>query len=152
MVIFSKFVTILFQASARTVHEYQFLQDQSGIQTDTYGQVTQSPYHDSPVDTLRGRASPFVHGDEPLSRVHGVQGQISCARHLSQQDMRGHVFPSPQRDDDGLLQRDTYTNNRTISQSIVLPIMGPEDPNLFPAQQAFHDDTELRLERKRKVC
>jgi hypothetical protein len=70
---------------------------------------------------------------------------------MSQQDKRGHVFSSPQRDDDYLLQRDTFANNRTSAQSNSHPIMGPENPNVFSDAQTFHHDTELRLERKRKV-
>ncbi|CAK7350538.1 unnamed protein product [Dovyalis caffra] len=113
--------------------------DHASVRSDAYGQLAQSPYHDSPVDTLRGRASPF-----------GV-GQISRARLLSQQDKRGPVFSSPRRDDDYLLQRDTFTVNRTSAQSISHPVMGPENPNVFSDVQAFHNDTELRLERKRKI-
>ena len=88
---------------------------------------------------MRGRASPF-----------GV-GQIPRARLLSQQDKRGHVFSSPQRDGDYLLQQDTFTKNRTSAQSISHPIMGLENPNVFSDAQTFHNDTELQLERKHKV-
>ncbi|KAJ6416644.1 hypothetical protein OIU84_002500 [Salix udensis] len=112
--------------------------DPASNRSDTYGPHIQSPYHDSPVDTLRGRASPF-----------GV-GQIPHARLLSQQDKSGHVFLSPQRDDDYLLQQDTFTNNRTSAQSISHPIMGPENSNVFSDAQTFHNDTELQLERKRR--
>eukprot|EP00258_Populus_trichocarpa_P020970 XP_024436989.1 homeobox-DDT domain protein RLT1 isoform X1 [Populus trichocarpa] len=113
--------------------------DPASIRSDTYGPHIQSPYHDSPVDTLRGRASPF-----------GV-GQIPRARLLSQQDKRGHVFSSTQRDGDYLLQQDTFTKNRTSAQSISHPIMGLENPNVFSDAQTFHNDTELQLERKHKI-
>ncbi|KAL9355438.1 hypothetical protein Peur_053408 [Populus x canadensis] len=119
-------------------HDAKSSKDHASIRSDAYG-LTQSPYHDSPVDTLRGRASPFG------------AGQISRARLMSQQDKRGHVFSSPQRDDDYLLQRDTFANNRTSAQSNSHPIMGPENPNVFSDAQTFHHDTELRLERKRKI-
>ncbi|KAJ6925913.1 homeobox-DDT domain protein RLT1 isoform X2 [Populus alba x Populus x berolinensis] len=119
-------------------HDAKSSKDHASIRSDAYG-LTQSPYHDSPVDTLRGRASPFG------------AGQISRARLMSQQDKRGHVFSSPQRDDDYLLQRDTFANNRTSAQSNSHPIVGPENPNVFSDAQTFHHDTELRLERKRKI-
>ncbi|KAI9395927.1 hypothetical protein POPTR_004G048675v4 [Populus trichocarpa] len=119
-------------------HDAKSSKDHASVRSDAYG-LTQSPYHDSPVDTLRGRASPFG------------AGQISRARLMSQQDKRGHVFSSPQRDDDYLLQRDTFANNRTSAQSNSHPIMGPENPNVFSDAQTFHHDTELRLERKRKI-
>ncbi|KAJ6935585.1 homeobox-DDT domain protein RLT1 isoform X2 [Populus alba x Populus x berolinensis] len=119
-------------------HDAKSSKDHASIRSDAYG-LTQSPYQDSPVDTLRGRASPFG------------AGQISRARLVSQQDKRGHVFSSPQRDDDYLLQRDTFANNRTSAQSNSHPIMGPENPNVFSDAQTFHHDTELRLERKRKI-
>ncbi|KAF9672382.1 hypothetical protein SADUNF_Sadunf11G0036000 [Salix dunnii] len=125
--------------SAKAPNKYHFLQDPATIRSDTYGPHIQSPYHDSSVDTLRGRASPF-----------GV-GQIPHACFLSQQDKSGHVFLSPQRDDDYLLQQDTLTNNRTSAQSISHPIMGPENSNVFSDAQTFHNDTELRLERKRRI-
>ncbi|KAF2297763.1 hypothetical protein GH714_002611 [Hevea brasiliensis] len=41
------------QVSARAFHEYQFLQDQSSIRSDAYGQVDQSPYRDPSVDIPR---------------------------------------------------------------------------------------------------
>uniref|UniRef100_A0A6M2E7G3 Homeobox domain-containing protein n=1 Tax=Populus davidiana TaxID=266767 RepID=A0A6M2E7G3_9ROSI len=119
-------------------HDAKSSKDHASIRSDAYG-LTQSPYHDSPVDTLRGRASPFG------------AGQISRARLMSQQDKRGHVFSSPQRDDDYLLQRDAFANNRTSAQSNSHPIVGPENPNVFSDAQTFHHDTELRLERKRKI-
>ncbi|KAI5590901.1 hypothetical protein BDE02_04G041800 [Populus trichocarpa] len=119
-------------------HDAKSSKDHANVRSDAYG-LTQSPYHDSTVDTLRGRASPFG------------AGQISRARLMSQQDKRGHVFSSPQRDDDYLLQRDTFANNRTSAQSNSHPIMGPENPNVFSDAQTFHHDTELRLERKRKI-
>ncbi|KAJ6999886.1 homeobox-DDT domain protein RLT1 isoform X1 [Populus alba x Populus x berolinensis] len=119
-------------------HDAKSSKDHASIRSDAYG-LTQSPYQDSPVDTLRGRASPFG------------AGQISRARLVSQQDKRGHVFSSPQRDDDYLLQRDIFANNRTSAQSNSHPIMGPENPNVFSDAQTFHHDTELRLERKRKI-
>ncbi|XP_034893761.1 homeobox-DDT domain protein RLT1 isoform X1 [Populus alba] len=119
-------------------HDAKSSKDHASIRSDAYG-LAQSPYQDSPVDTLRGRASPFG------------AGQISRARLVSQQDKRGHVFSSPQRDDDYLLQRDTFANNRTSAQSNSHPIMGPENPNVFSDAQTFHHDTELRLERKRKI-
>ncbi|KAL3596457.1 hypothetical protein D5086_008094 [Populus alba] len=126
------------KASVKATNEHHFFQDHASIRSDAYG-LAQSPYQDSPVDTLRGRASPFG------------AGQISRARLVSQQDKRGHVFSSPQRDDDYLLQRDTFANNRTSAQSNSHPIMGPENPNVFSDAQTFHHDTELRLERKRKI-
>ncbi|XP_011027775.1 PREDICTED: uncharacterized protein LOC105127984 isoform X2 [Populus euphratica] len=119
-------------------HDAKSSKDHAGIRSDAHG-LTQSPYHDSLVDTLRGRASPFG------------AGQISRARLMSQQDKRVHAFSSPQRDDDYLLQRDTFANNRTSAQSNSHPIMGPENPNVFSDAQTFHHDTELRLERKRKI-
>ncbi|KAG6777081.1 hypothetical protein POTOM_016883 [Populus tomentosa] len=125
-------------AFVKATNEHHFFQDHASIRSDAYG-LTQSPYQDSPIDTLRGRASPFG------------AGQISRARLMSQQDKRGHVFSSPQRDDDYLLQRDTFANNRTSAQSNSHPIMGPENPNVFSDAQTFHHDSELRLERKHKI-
>ncbi|KAJ6707104.1 HOMEOBOX-DDT DOMAIN PROTEIN RLT2 [Salix viminalis] len=119
-------------------HDAKSSKDHASIRSDAYG-LAQSPYHDSPADTLRGRASPFGAGQMPRARI------------LSQQDKRGHIFSSPQRDDDFIPQRDTFANNRTSAQSITRPIMGPENPNVFSDAQTFHHDTELRLERKRKI-
>ncbi|KAJ6738207.1 HOMEOBOX-DDT DOMAIN PROTEIN RLT2 [Salix koriyanagi] len=119
-------------------HDAKSSKDHASIRSDAYG-LAQSPYHDSPADTLRGRASPFGAGQMPRARL------------LSQQDKRGHIFSSPQRDDDFIPQRDTFANNRTSAQSITHPIMGPENPNVFSDAQTFHHDTELRLERKRKI-
>ncbi|XP_002509429.2 homeobox-DDT domain protein RLT1 isoform X1 [Ricinus communis] len=136
------------KAFARVFHEYQFLPDQSSIRSDAYGQVAQSPYHDSPVDNLRGRAS-LVLGDEPLSRGHGVQG--SRVRLFSQPEKKGHVFSSPRRDDDYLLQHDSYTNNRISAQTSSHPIMGSENPDGFSDAQILHTETDVWMEKKRKI-
>ncbi|KAJ4830577.1 hypothetical protein Tsubulata_017033 [Turnera subulata] len=137
------------KASARAHHEYQLLQDESSVRSDGYGQISQSPYHDTPVDCLRGRGSPFIHASEPPSRVHG--GQASRIRLLPQQDKRGNSFSSPHRDDDYLLQRDSFTNNRISAQSVSHPNVGPENPDILSDAQMLQNDTELRMERKRKV-
>uniref|UniRef100_A0A2P2M0N7 Homeobox-DDT domain protein RLT1 isoform X3 n=1 Tax=Rhizophora mucronata TaxID=61149 RepID=A0A2P2M0N7_RHIMU len=138
------------KASARAVHAYQLLQEQSSIRSDVFGQVTQSPYHDLPVDALRARTSPFVHGEEPLSRVHGVQGQMSHARILPQ-ERNEHVFSSPHRDDDSIMQRESVTNTRVGAHSIGQPIMGSENSSVFSHRQIFQIDTDVQVERKRKI-
>ncbi|XP_017641598.2 homeobox-DDT domain protein RLT1-like isoform X5 [Gossypium arboreum] len=65
------------KVAARAFHEYQFLPEHSSLRSDAYGLVTQSHFHESPVSGVRGRASPFVHGEEPLSRIHGIQERNS---------------------------------------------------------------------------
>ncbi|TYI78917.1 hypothetical protein E1A91_D06G247800v1 [Gossypium mustelinum] len=65
------------KVAARAFHEYQFLPEHSSLRSDAYGLVTQSHFHESPVSGVRGRASPFVHGEEPLSRIHGIQERES---------------------------------------------------------------------------
>ncbi|KAJ9136123.1 hypothetical protein P3X46_033231 [Hevea brasiliensis] len=130
------------KVSARAFHEYQFLQDQSSIRSDAYGQVDQSPYRDPSVDIPRGKAS-IIHEDEPLAKVQGV-------RHLSQPDKKGHALSSLHRDDDYLLHHESVTNNRIGAHSTVHQIMGSQNPDIFPDAQIFHTDTDLRIGKKCK--
>ncbi|KAE8674264.1 DNAJ heat shock family protein [Hibiscus syriacus] len=44
---------ILLPAASRAFHEYQFLPEHSRLRSDAYGQVTQSLFHESPVDGAR---------------------------------------------------------------------------------------------------
>ncbi|KAJ4703536.1 Homeobox domain-containing protein/DDT domain-containing protein [Melia azedarach] len=119
---------------ARALHEYQSLPEQ--------------PYfHGSPVDGPRARTS--FHGNEQASRVHGVQGHVSRVRGLSQQDKPG-LFSSPNGGEDSLPQRESASTNRINSQSTGHPIFGTEDPYLLSDGQTFNNDTELRMDRKRK--
>ncbi|XP_022715831.1 homeobox-DDT domain protein RLT1-like isoform X2 [Durio zibethinus] len=108
------------KAAARTFHEYQFLPEHSSLRSDAYGQVTQSHFHESPADGARGRATSFVHGEEPLSRVHGIQ------------------------------ERESFTNGRINAQSISHSVLGSEDPYMLSAGQTFNNDADLRNDRKRK--
>ncbi|KAJ0018949.1 hypothetical protein Pint_10514 [Pistacia integerrima] len=122
--------------ATRALHDYQSLQDQ--------------PYfHGSPVDAPRAR-SLFAHGHEPLSRVPGVQGHASRVRVLSQQEKPGHIFSSPNGGEDSLPQRESSSNNRISGQSVANPIFGTEDPYPLSDGQTFHNDPELRADRKRK--
>ena len=120
------------------------------LRSDAYGQVTRSHFHESPVDGARGRATSFVHGEEPLSRVHGIQGHGSRVRVLPQQEKTGIIPSSSQVADDSLAERESFTNGRN-AQSICHPVLGSEDSYMLSAGQTLNNDVDLRNDRKRKV-
>ncbi|PPS01296.1 hypothetical protein GOBAR_AA19354 [Gossypium barbadense] len=135
------------KVAARAFHEYQFLPEHSSLRSDAYGLVTQSHFHESPVSGVRGRASPFVHGEEPLSRIHGIQGHGSRARVLPQQ---GIIPSSSHVADDSLAERESFTNGRN-APSICHPVLGSEDSYMLSAEQSLNNDADPRIDRKRKV-
>ncbi|GAV60333.1 Homeobox domain-containing protein/DDT domain-containing protein [Cephalotus follicularis] len=137
------------KASARVLHDYQFVQEHSSLRSDSYGQPAQSHFLEFPPDDPRGRTS-VVHGKEPSLRVHGAQGHAARVHVLSQQDKPGHMFSSPYGDDDSLLQGDSFTINRINVQSTNYPILGSEEPYVLADGQNLNDDADLRMERKRK--
>ncbi|CAL1398076.1 unnamed protein product [Linum trigynum] len=138
------------KASSRPLHEYQFVQDQPSIRTDTYGQVAQHSYHDLPADTLRGRTSPFVRGDEHLPRVHGVQTPVSRVRLLSPQENKGHL-PSTHWDDDYLLRSEPFPNHRIKAESTSHHMAAPESTHMFHDTDIFQSESDLCTEKKRKI-
>lgn len=135
----------------RALHEYQFLPEHASLRSDAYGQVTQSHFHESPVDGARARATSFVHGEEPLPRVHGIQGHGSRVRVLPQQDKTGIIPTSSQVADDSLAERESFTNGRLNTQSIGHPVLGSEDSYVLSTGQTLNIDADLRNDRKRKV-
>ncbi|XWS12600.1 hypothetical protein CRYUN_Cryun37aG0104100 [Craigia yunnanensis] len=137
------------KAAARAFHEYQFLPEHSSLRSDAYGQVTQSHFHESPVDGARGRATSFVHGEEPLSRVHGIQGHGSRVRVLPQQEKTGIIPSSSRVANDSLAERESFTSGRN-AQSICQPVLGSEDSYMLSAGQTLNNDADLRNDRKRK--
>ncbi|OMO76376.1 hypothetical protein CCACVL1_15728 [Corchorus capsularis] len=139
------------KAASRVFHEYQFLPEHSSHRSDAYGQVTQSHFHESPVDVAKARAPPFVHGEEPLSRVHGIQGHGSRVRVLPQQDKTAIIPLSSQVADDSLAERESFSNGRINAQSIGHPALGPEDSYMLSAGQTLNNDADLRIDRKRKA-
>lgn len=141
---------ILFlQATARGLHEYPFLQEQSNVRPDAYGQFTQSHFHDLHLDGPRGRTAPFVHGDEPLPVTHSFRGHGSRVRLLPMQEQPAHLS-SPQTSEHVLVEREPF-GNRISSQAIGHPILGSEDAYMLSDGKIIPNDGELRIERKRKV-
>ncbi|CAI0408031.1 unnamed protein product [Linum tenue] len=138
------------KASARALHEYQFLPDQSSIRPDTYGQVAQHSYHDVPADTLRGRTSPFVRGDEHLPRIHDVHTPVSRVRLLSPQENKGHL-PSTHWDDDYLLRSEPFPNHRIKAESSSHHMAAPESTHMFHDANVFQSEADMRTEKKRKI-
>ncbi|WRX27467.1 Homeobox domain - like 10 [Theobroma cacao] len=138
------------KAAVRALHEYQFLPEHASLRSDAYGQVTQSHFHESPVDGARARATSFVHGEEPLPRVHGIQGHGSRVRVLPQQDKTGIIPTSSQVADDSLAERESFTNGRLNTQSIGHPVLGSEDSYVLSTGQTLNIDADLRNDRKRK--
>ncbi|KAL4387184.1 hypothetical protein GQ457_09G002680 [Hibiscus cannabinus] len=138
------------KAASRAFHEYQFLPEHSSLRSDAYGQVTRSLFHESPVDGARGRVASFVHGEEPLSGVHGIQGHGSRVRVLPQQDKTGIIPLSTQVVEDSLAEREPFANGRVIAQSSSHPVLGTEDSYMLSAGQTLNNDADLRNDRKRK--
>ncbi|XWS15781.1 hypothetical protein CRYUN_Cryun34aG0031200 [Craigia yunnanensis] len=133
------------KAAARAFREYQFLPEHSSRRSDPYGQATQFHFHESPVNGARARATSFVHGEEPLSRVHGSRVHV-----LPQQDKTGIIPSSSQVADDSHAERESFTNGRINAQSICHPALGSEDSYMLSAGQTLNNDADLRNDRKRK--
>ncbi|XVF25750.1 hypothetical protein REPUB_Repub13aG0240500 [Reevesia pubescens] len=138
------------KAAVRAFHEYQFLPEHSSLRSDAYGQATQSHFHESPVDGARARVTSFVHGEEPLSRIHGIQGHGSRVRVLPQQDKTGIIPSSSQVADDSIAERESFTNGRINAKSISHPVLGSEDSYMLSAGQTLNSDADLLNDRKRK--
>lgn len=139
---------------ARALYEYPFLQNQSGMRSEAYGQLSH-PHLPDPIVDGPTRTPPFVVGNEQLPRIHASQGHSSRHR-LILQDKQGIPYLSPPQDDDGASQRDSITNLadiRTNSHFTDHPIAGPENPYALSLSsgQTLHNDAMLRMERKRKV-
>ncbi|KAL4289870.1 hypothetical protein GQ457_14G009610 [Hibiscus cannabinus] len=138
------------KAAARAFHEYQFLPEHSSLRSDTYGQVTQSLFHESPVDGARVRTASFVHGEESSSRVHGIQGHGSRVRVLPQQDKTGIIPSSSQVVEDPIAERESFSNGRITAQSSSHLVLGSEDSYMLSAGQTLNNDADLCNDRKRK--
>ena len=91
-----------------------------------------------------------MHGEEPLSSSHGIQGHGSQVRMLSQHEKTVIISLSSQVADDSLAERESFTNGRN-AQSICHPVLGSEDSYMLSAGQTLNNDTDLRNDRKRKV-
>ncbi|XP_057431114.1 homeobox-DDT domain protein RLT1-like isoform X3 [Lotus japonicus] len=153
-----------FQAMARTFPEYSFLPThQPGIRSDAFGQLSQ-PHLYSPMEGPT-RTPSFPPGNEHLPRIHATQShssrvkeehdaytqsQSSRVRLSSPQEKQGFSYPSPPRDSNVAPKREPPTNmadtgmNSNFSDH---PIVGQENPG----GEVSHNDSILRMEKKRKA-
>ncbi|XP_039019972.1 homeobox-DDT domain protein RLT1-like isoform X1 [Hibiscus syriacus] len=106
------------KAAVSAIHEYQFLPHRSSLRSDACGQVTHSHFYDSPVNGTRGGAILFVHGEEPLSRVHGIQGQGSQVPQLPQQHNTGIISLSSKVFDDPRNNRKRKSDENRIAREV----------------------------------
>ncbi|KAE8714977.1 hypothetical protein F3Y22_tig00110187pilonHSYRG00357 [Hibiscus syriacus] len=106
------------KASVSAIHEYQFLPDHSSLRSDACGQVTHSHFYESPVNGIRGGATLFVHGEEPLSRVHGIQGQGSQVPLLPQQRNMGIISSSSKVSDDPQNNKKRKSDENRIAREV----------------------------------
>lgn len=139
------------QTAARALQEYQFLQDQPNLRSDSYGQGAQSHHHDSPLDGPRARASSIGLANEPQSKVHGAHVHVSRVRVLSQQEKAGHISSSAHGSDGIPAEMEPFVNNRIHASPSTRPTSGPEDPYVLSNGQNLNSDHDLRIDRKRKV-
>lgn len=136
---------------ARTLPEYPFLPNQPGIRSDAFGQLNPPHLHDAMEGPTR---TPFPIGNEQLPKIHASQSHSARVRISSQQDKQGIPYPSPPRVVDVAPQREAYTNIANAGMNSHFtdhPIVGQENPYGLPGGQVFHNDTVVRMERKRKV-
>lgn len=138
------------QTAARALQEYQFLQDQPSLRSDSYGQGAQSHRHDSPLDGPRARASSIGLANEPQSKVHGAHVHVSRVRVLSQQEKAGHISSSAHGSDGIPAEMEPFVNNRIHASPSTRPTSGPEDPYVLSNGQNLNSDHDLRIDRKRK--
>ncbi|XP_039038394.1 homeobox-DDT domain protein RLT1-like isoform X3 [Hibiscus syriacus] len=106
------------KAAVSAIHEYQFLPDHSSLRSDACGQVTHSHFYESPVNGTRAGATLFVHGEEPLSRVHGIQGQGSQAPLLPQRHNTGTISLSSKVSDDPRNNRKRKSDENRIAREV----------------------------------
>ncbi|CAN1807152.1 Homeobox-DDT domain protein RLT1 [Linum perenne] len=146
------------KASARHLHEHHHaIQDQATVRADAYGQVIQSPYLDHPpVDTIRGRTSKYVNGDQHFpSAPHPLKPpKSSRVPLLSPQSRTGHLLlSSPDNNDDEdddlvdeFLQppEEPFINTKRNEEST--------SSHMFRDTNVFHDDhnPDIRPGKKRK--
>ncbi|XP_021902107.1 homeobox-DDT domain protein RLT1 [Carica papaya] len=138
------------KTAARALQEYQFLQDQPNLRSDSYGQGAQSHHHDSPLDGPRARASSIGLANEPQSKVHGAHVHVSRVRVLSQQEKAGHISSSAHGSDGIPAEMEPFVNNRIHASPSTRPTSGPEDPYVLSNGQNLNSDHDLRIDRKRK--
>lgn len=120
-------------------HEYQFFHDRPAKQYSAHGQV-QNHFLDVPVD-----------GNEKLSSVHAVHGQLLRICRVSQEDRDRPGVSTPPRDADSLQQRDSRTSMRLNSEQVGYPVHGAENSLATSDGKIFHDGPALHVERKHKV-
>ncbi|KAL4311998.1 hypothetical protein GQ457_01G046740 [Hibiscus cannabinus] len=138
------------KAAARAFHEYQFLPEHSSLRSDAYGLVTQ--FHDSPVSGARGRATSFVHEEEPLSRIHGIPEREAFTNGRNAQSICHPVLGS---EDSYMLSAEQNMNNDVdprIDRKRKVPSMS--DENRIAREVEAHENRirkELeKLDHKRR--
>lgn len=127
----------------RSVYEYQFPHDQSSIRYNTHGKVAQNHFHDVPIDDPSARAPSSACGNEKLSGVHGVQGQLlrGCRAPQDARERPG-VSTSP-GDDDSLQQRDSLMSMRLNSQQVGYPANEVEIYPVMSDRKILYNDSSF---------
>lgn len=144
-------------ASARALHEYQFLPEQPSVRADVYERVAPSHLYDTPIDAPIGRAAalsaggPYHHGSEQVAAGYNFQGQVPNVSLLSQQGRQNHVFPSGSTEYDSVPHKNSLMNIGTEAQFGTHPIIGLENPFVSSNRRVSLDEDPSRMERKRKV-
>ncbi|KAE9591707.1 hypothetical protein Lal_00039042 [Lupinus albus] len=133
------------KAIIRTFPEYlPFLPNQPGIKADAFGQLD-PPHLHVPMEGPT-RTPPFHMGNEQLPRIHAAHSHSSRVRQPS-------TYLSPPLHNDVASRIEPYTNIADAGMNTHFadhPIVGQDNSYALPGGQVSHNDTTLRMEKKRK--
>lgn len=145
------------QASARALHEYQFLPEKPCVRSDTYERPVSSNYHNSPAhlpstQILSTNVRLVGHGNEQSPSAYGFQVPFPNLSLLPQQGRQGHLLASTSTDHDTSPLKHSFPIIGGDAHPVSHPISGFESPFLPSETRVSLDDDILRIEKKRKVC
>uniref|UniRef100_A0A161ZWH5 Homeobox domain-containing protein n=1 Tax=Daucus carota subsp. sativus TaxID=79200 RepID=A0A161ZWH5_DAUCS len=143
------------QASARALHEYQFLPEKPCVKSDAYERPVSLYNHNSPAHLPSSRTSSsnvrlVAHGNEQLPSAYGFQVPFPNLSLLPQQGRQGHLLASTSTDHDTRAFSQSFPIIVEDAHPVSHPISG-FDSSLIPSErQVILDDDILRIEKKRK--
>lgn len=143
------------KASARALHEYQFLPEEPCVRSDTYERPVSSNYHNSlaylpSTQILTTNVTLVGHGNEQSPSAYGFQVPLPNLSLLPQQGRQGHLLASTSTDHDTSPLKQSFPIIGGDAHPVSHPISGFESPFIPSERPVSLDDDILRIEKKRK--
>lgn len=143
------------KASARALHEYQFLPEKPCVRSDTYERPMSSNYQNSPAhlpinQILSTNVRLVGQGNEQSPSAYGFQVPLPNLSLLPQQGRQGHLLASTSTDLDTSPLKHSFPIIGGDAHPVSHPISGFESPFIPSERRVSLDDDILRIEKKRK--